>query len=109
MNTFRQVCQISFTALSLSIAALAQLNDASLRIRFPEPVSKFQVGEITPIELLFSSSTLNTFTMNTRSYDRSGRLDAENFHVAPEGRDPLHNYYEIGAFMGGGLGKVSEP
>jgi hypothetical protein len=104
MNTFRQVCRISLTALSLSIAALAQLNEASLTIRFPQPVSQFHVGEIIPIELLFSSSIPNTFSMNTRSYDRSGRLDLEKFHVTPEGRDPLHNYYEVGMFMGGGLG-----
>ena len=104
MNTFRQVCEISLTALSLSIGASAQLNDASLTIRFPQPVNQFHVGETIPIELLFSSSIPNTFTMNTRSYDRSGRLDTEKFHVTPEGRDPLHNYYEIGAFIGGGLG-----
>jgi hypothetical protein len=113
MNTFRQVCRISLTALSLSIAAFAQLNDASFTIRFPQPVSKFHVGEVIPIELLFSSSIPNTFTMTTRSYDRSGRLNLEQFHVTPEGRDPLHEYYEIGMFVGGGLGSsltmTSEP
>lgn len=113
MNTFRQVCLLSLTALSLSIAAFAQLNDASLTIRFPQPVNQFHVGEAIPIELLFSSTIPNTFSMSTRSYDRSGRLDEEKFHVSPEGRDPLHNYYEIGAFMGGGLGSsltlTSEP
>ena len=106
MSTFRQVCRISLTALALSIPASAQLNGAYLTIRFPQPVSQVHVGEIIPIELLFSASIPDTFTMSTRSYDRSGRLDLEKFHVTPEGRDPLHNYYELGMFMGGGLGGV---
>jgi hypothetical protein len=113
MNTFRQVCRVSLTVLSLSVAAFAQLDDPSLIIRFPQPVSQFHVGEIIPIEQLFSSSIPNTFAMSTRSYDRSGRLDLEKFHVTPEGRDPLRSYYEMGAFMGGGLGSsltlTSEP
>src|SRR5260370_25942135 len=101
MNTFRQVCRISLTALALSIAAFAQLNEASFAIRFPQPVSQFHVGEAIPIELLFSSSTPNTFSMSTRSYDRSGRLDEEKFHATPEARDPLHNYYQLATFMPG--------
>jgi hypothetical protein len=104
MNTFRQVCRVSLTALSLSVAALAQLNEPFFTIQFPQPVTQFHVGEVIPLELLFSSSTPNSFSMDTRSYDRSGRLDIEQFHVTPEGRDPLHNYYELGTFIGGGLG-----
>src|ERR1700755_490937 len=107
MNPFRQASRISLIALSFSIPAFAQLNEASLTIRFPQPVSQFHVGEIIPIDLLFSSSTPNTFTMSTRSYDRSGRLDLEKFHVTPEGRDPLHNYYEFGPTMFGGLGSIA--
>ena len=113
MSTFRQVCRISLTALALSIPAPGQLNEASLTIRLPQPVSQFHAGEAIPIELLFSSTIPNTFSMSTRSYDRSGRLDLEQFHVTPEGRDPLHNYYQLGTFMGGGLGSsltlTSEP
>src|ERR1700727_3550857 len=41
MNTFRQVCRISLTALSLSVAALAQLNEPSFTIQFPQPVTQF--------------------------------------------------------------------
>lgn len=104
MNARRQVRRASYVLLSLSVAAFAQLNDASFTIRFPQPATQFHVGEVIPIELLFSSSTPDTYSMSTRSYDRSGRLDEEQFHVTPEGRDPLHRYYEFGMFMGGGLG-----
>ena len=44
--------------------------------------------------------------MSTRGYDRSGRLDMEQFHVSPPGRDPLHDHYQAGiygGFIGGGL------
>jgi hypothetical protein len=88
-----------------SAAARTQQPDsASFTIQFLQAVTRFHVGEVIPIELLFSSSTPNTFSMSTRSYDRSGRLNEEQFHVTPEGRDPLHNYYELGMGMGGGLG-----
>ena len=96
----RSPCSVLFSA-----AARAQQPDsASFMIQFPQPVTRFHVGEVIPIELLFSSSIPNTFSMSTRSYDRSGRLDEEKFHVTPEGRDPLHNYYDFGMVMGGGLG-----
>lgn len=41
--------------------------------------------------------------MSTRSYDRSGRLDEEKFHVTPQGRDPLRLYYDGSATFGGGF------
>jgi len=81
----------------------------SLTIRFANGTSQFHVGEIIPLELAFSASVPRTFEMNTRSYDRSGRLDLEQFHVTPAGRDPLFNYFVGGVnhlFMGGGLFNV---
>jgi hypothetical protein len=105
MNALRYVCRTSLTLLLFSAAARAQQPDsASFTIQFPQSVTRFHVGEVIPIEFLFSSSIPDTFSMSTRSYDRSGRLDEEKFHVTPEGRDPLHNYYDFGMVMGGGLG-----
>jgi hypothetical protein len=78
----------------------------SLNIRFADGANRFHVGEVIPIELSFSASTAETFQMDTRNYDRSGRLGIEQFHVSPSGRDPLHNHYQGGifmAFIGGGL------
>ena len=50
--------------------------------------------------------------MSTRGYDRSGRLDIEQFHVSPAGRDPLHDHFEsgiYGGFIGGGLSGGDKP
>ena len=79
---------------------------ASLTIGFANGQTRYHVGEIIPLELAFAASTENTYETSTRQYDRSGRLNLEEFHVIPPGRDPLHNYYEGGLFggsLGGGL------
>jgi hypothetical protein len=78
-------------------------NGASLAIRFANGTSQFHVGEIIPVELAFSASAPDAYDMSTASYDRSGRLDIEHFHVTPLGRDPLQKYYSTGTFVGGGL------
>src|SRR5580700_10663722 len=78
---------------------------ASFTIRLADGINKFRVGEVIPIELAFSASVNETYQMGTATYDRSGRLGTEQFHVSPQGRDPLHNYYEggvFGGFVGGG-------
>ena len=46
----------------------------SLTIRFTGGISQFHVGEKIPIELAFTSSAPETFELNPRNYDRSGRL-----------------------------------
>ncbi len=84
----------------------AQDTGVNLTIRFAGNAARFRVGEIITIELSFSSSSVDTYEMDTRMYDRSGRLDEEQFHVMPEGRDPLHDYFMGGlycGFPGGGL------
>jgi hypothetical protein len=109
MNVLRHARQTSLVVLLLlSAAARAQQPDsATFAIRFSQPSTQFHVGETIPIDLLFSSSLPDTFGMSTRSYDRSGRLDEEKFHVTPQGRDPLHLYYDGSAIFGGGLGGVT--
>ena len=77
---------------------------ASLTIRFVDGTNRFHVGEMIPVELSFKAALPETYDMNTRNYDRSGRLDFEQFHVTPPGRDPLQSYYSTGSFIGGGLG-----
>jgi len=77
---------------------------ASLTIRFASVTNLFHVGEVIPIELSFRASISGMYDMETRNYDRSGRLNIEQFHVTPSGRDPLQAYYANTAFLGGGLG-----
>jgi len=85
-----------------------QDSGVSLTIRFVDGTNRFHVGEVVPIELLFRASISNTYDMEMRNYDRSGRLNIEQFHVTPPGRDPLQNYFSDGIFMGGGLGGPRE-
>lgn len=94
-----------FAALILASPLLSQdESGASLTIRFADGTSRFHVGEVIAVELSFKAALSATYDMSTRNYDRSGRLDIEQFHVTPPGRDPLQSYYSIGGFMGGGLG-----
>src|ERR1700730_15013718 len=99
----------SFISLLIVLFAVAgrsfsQGEAASLTIHFANGTSTFHAGEVIPIELSFAASLPDAYDMDTRNYDRSGRLDMEQFHVTPLGRDPLANYYANGVFMGGGLG-----
>ncbi|HEY4837298.1 MAG TPA: hypothetical protein VIH72_01745, partial [Candidatus Acidoferrales bacterium] len=82
--------------------AAQQNSGATLTIRFADASSRFHVGEVIPIELSFSASVPDAFEYSTANYDRSGRLNIEQFHVTPAGRDPLHNYYSSLQMMIGG-------
>ncbi len=84
---------------------------AGLRIQFSSAGSVFQTGENISLDLQFSAPD-GTWQMSTRGYDRSGRLDIEQFHVSPPGRDPLHYHFEsgiYGGFIGGGLSGGDKP
>ncbi len=87
-------------------APAQQDSGASLRIQFAAGSSVFQTGETIAVDLFFSAGGGGTYQMTTRNYDRSGRLDIEEFHLSPPGRDPLHDHYSggiYGAFIGGGI------
>jgi hypothetical protein len=84
--------------------ASQQNSGATLTIRFADAGSRFHVGEVIPLELSFSASAPDTFQYSNANYDRSGRLDMEQFHVTPASRDPLRNYYStLQMIIGGGL------
>jgi hypothetical protein len=101
------------------IASFARAQDGSCNASFSGPADAallltlkdgqfiYHEGEIIPLQLAFTSSAEKKYTLDTRNYDRSGRLNAESFCVDPDsGRDPLADYYGSGlfGFMGGGLG-----
>ena len=97
---------LGIACIAPAIARGQQDSGVILRIQFASSGSVFQTGEIIPVDLLFSDNGCGTCQMSTRSYDRSGRLNLEEFHVSPPGRDPLHDHYEggiYGGFIGGGL------
>lgn len=101
--------RLTLTALMFALPLYAQQDSgASLTIRFADGTSRFHVGEVISIELSFQASISGAYDVEMRNYDRSGRLNMEQFHVTPPGRDPLRNYYSIGGFIGGGLGGQRE-
>jgi HEAT repeat protein len=81
---------------SAAPARCQQVTDATLTIRFANDQRQFHVGETIPLELAFSSTAEKTYEFDGRNYDRSTRLNVDEFHVTPPGRDPLYNYYHSG-------------
>jgi len=88
-----------------------QLGDVSAALSLKNGQSVFREGEIVALAAEYSSSATKKYYLDTRNYDRSGRLDGmEVFCVDPDaGLDPLSDYFS-GAmgFLGGGLGGEQE-
>jgi hypothetical protein len=72
-------------------------------LRLARGEKTFRQGEIISLEQGFSSSIPNTYWMDNATFDRSGRLNMDRFHLEPgEGYvDPLRDYFNYG---GGGMG-----
>ena len=73
-----------------------------LHVSLPSEQSQFHIGEKIPLELSYSAAVKGRYQVNMAQYDRSGRMEYEHFHVAPEDGavDPLAN--RMGG-IGGGL------
>src|SRR5947209_16735603 len=111
--TFVLLCLFAATSAAQErpnpCAATATANpaDVSLTLSLTDGQTVFHEGEIIGLTLAFSSTASNKYFLDTRNYDRSGRLDAEAFCLEPDtGRDPLDDYFRSGlsGFMGGGIG-----
>ena len=52
---------------------------------------EFRMGEVIPLQLSFSSAVKNHYELNMAQYDRSGRMEYEQFNVSPSESavDPL--------------------
>src|SRR5207302_6642490 len=83
-----------------------QPGDVSLQLSLKNGQSVFREGEIIGLTAEYTSSSEKKYYLNTRGYDRSGRLnEMEVFCIDPAtGEDPLSDYFN-GAmgFLGGGL------
>ena len=68
--------------------------------------TRFRQGELISLQLSFSSTQAKKYHLDAATYDRSGRLDIDTFHVDPTSgaSDPLSDYFNffLGG-MGGGL------
>jgi hypothetical protein len=68
------------------------------------PKTAFYLGETVPLQLSFSTSVPNTYTADSRLYDRIGRMNyVEVFQVEPADgvEDPLHGVQGEDGGMGG--------
>jgi hypothetical protein len=94
-------------------AGVAQSDSApgvSFRIRTKDGNAKFRQGELITIEMLFSSTVPDVYQVNAMTYDRSGRLRSDSYHIDPEVgvADPTSEYFDsaLFGFMGGGLSSL---
>jgi hypothetical protein len=53
--------------------------------------TEFHIGETISLHLAFSSAAKNRYQINMAQYDRSGRMNYEQFNLSPSGGavDPL--------------------
>jgi hypothetical protein len=92
----------------LSTPLLASSEDAApqLQVRTAEGRALYRVGERISLSLSFTGPENKRFETNMASYDRSGRMTYEEFHVAPASGwvDPLNVYFgSSSGYIGGGL------
>src|SRR5258706_734091 len=77
-----------------------------LTLRLGGGESQFRPGETIPIELEFASEVPRRFVVDTATYDRSGRLTIDQYHIEPNElvTDPLLDYLASSrGFVGGGV------
>src|ERR1041385_4319194 len=68
--------------------------------------TRFRQGEVISLQLSFSSNQPKKYYLDAATYDRSGRLQIDDFHLDPTGgvSDPLYDYFNFQrGFMAGGL------
>jgi hypothetical protein len=69
--------------------------DVKLTVRVRGDQSVFQIGEVIPLDLSFTSSTPNKYRLEMATYDRTGRFNIQSFAVQPLSGwdDPLGSYF----------------
>ena len=91
--------------------AVSQPGDVSLQLSLKNSQTVFREGEIIALTAEYSSASEKKYYLNTRGYDRSGRLNGmEVFCIDPAtGEDPLSDHFNgVMGFIGGGLGGEQE-
>ncbi|OGV48554.1 MAG: hypothetical protein A2X49_15325 [Lentisphaerae bacterium GWF2_52_8] len=80
-------------------------NPADLEFSISTSKTRYMIGEKIPVKFLFKNKSREKYTIETRSYDRSGRFSSVMFFVdgPTDGyADPVFSL--VGMSMGGGLG-----
>lgn len=86
--------------------AASSKDDAGLRLCLSTDSRTYRRGQVILLKLSFTSSIPDRYEINLARYDRSGRMNYEQFLLYPkEGTsDPLQLYFSsIGGYLGGGL------
>jgi hypothetical protein len=86
--------------------AVDSSTDDGPRLSVSTPKSTYRQGELIPLDLAFTAKDDKRYQVNMATYDRSGRMFYEGFHVEPADgtSDPLAAYFKSGtAFLMGGL------
>jgi hypothetical protein len=95
-----------FSSSSAQNTVASSPSDPQLTVTTRDNQTTFHIGEIIPLDLAFTSSTPNAYQMDMATYDRSGRLNEDQFVVDPSNGsdDPLQLYFRAyKGFMMGGL------
>ncbi len=86
--------------------AVDSSTDEGPQLRVSTPKSTYRQGELIPLDLAFTAKDDSRYQINMATYDRSGRMSHESFHVEPADgtSDPLAVYFKAQAvLMMGGL------
>ena len=89
----------------LSLQSLAaQQTKPTLLLRTATDQTTFHIAERVALTLTLTGPD-KKYSIDTASYDRSGRLDIDTFEASPATgwSDPLAQYFSRGTFTGGGL------
>jgi hypothetical protein len=106
-------CWAGFLSLVLTSPIIAQSNripeerpNSGVQLILSSSQTKYYLGEVIRLDLAFSSTAPKRYQINLARYDRSGRMNYEEFVVEPKEatQDPLQLYFSsIAGFLGGGL------
>lgn len=101
---------LSLVAVLLPVLPVSPLagqgeRDVRLEIQSPAGQTTFQVGEVIPLELVFTSAVPTVYSLSLPIWDRSGRVDVDHFEVEPKTgwSDPLAaHFHAMPAILAGG-------
>ncbi|HKS41122.1 MAG TPA: hypothetical protein VJX74_10965 [Blastocatellia bacterium] len=106
-SLFALICLVAILSTTFAVTP-QQTQDAWLRVQTASGKTQFQIGEIIPLKLSFTSSAAKKYQISMATYDRSGRMNYEKFLVEPEAgwSDPLRSYFVSGGSSIGGLAGI---
>lgn len=102
MRCFAFSLLFTFAGYSCAQSAPSIDQNVLLLVSIASNQTQFHIGEAIPLQLAFSSPVKDRYQINMAQYDRSGRMNYEQFNLSPSESvvDPLEGHLGGG---GGGL------